>query len=116
MDNQMSQRPSLQKPQPTESQPEASQQNQDAAPQDVGMPKAPEVIHQNEKPARIEPILLLNSKNDMVLSGDFKLKESLDHMSKISQRMGLVNSENGAHRERQKRIHGDSIKESIKES
>lgn len=70
--------------------------------QDVGMIRAPEEIHSDEQATRwpVQPLHKLNSKTDMILSKDFRLKESLDNMNQISKKMGQVHDEIMSQRER----------------
>lgn len=79
--------------------------------QDVGMIRAPESIHSDEQLSRgpIQPLHKLNSKADMILSKDFRLKESLDNMNKISKKMGQVHNEIMSQRERQKQLQVDRM-------
>lgn len=68
--------------------------------QDVGMLRAPDSIHSEEQLNRWPQELHKLNSTDMILSKDFKLKESLDNMNQISKKIGQVHNEIMSKRER----------------
>jgi hypothetical protein len=64
-------------------------------------------MHESRYP--IPPLRKLNSKTDMILSKDFRLKESLDNMNQISKKMGQVHDEIMSQRERQRKLQVDHM-------
>ena len=79
--------------------------------QDEGLIRAPESIHSEEQLNRwpAQQLHRLNSKTDMILSKDFRLKESLDNLNQISKKMGQVHNDILSQRERQKKLQVDQM-------
>lgn len=77
--------------------------------QDVGMLRAPDSIHSEEQYSHWPQELHKFNSTDMILSKDFKLKESLDNMNQISKKIGQVQNEIMSKRERQKKQHVDQM-------
>lgn len=63
--------------------------------QDVGMIRAPDSTNSEEQFNRwtSQQLPNLNARSDMILSKDFKIKDSLDNLNQITKRMGQVNND-----------------------